>query len=226
MPMTTMNALKALFNFHEDFVGRLAFSCRPGCSTCCSVNVSITSLEASYLCKHTALSDTRLQERINAANHRPHFIPTVTTNKIAQYCLRQQKPPEEEGIHAPGQCPLLDSEGLCSVYENRPFSCRAMSSIQRCQADGEAVIPPILMTINLAVYQLIEHLDAAGTSGNMLNMLAGDERNRIPNTPFPGFLITEREKAPFQRFLQKIKKYSVDRKLLADFFPPQTFYLH
>ena len=224
--MIKIDALQALYSFYDDFTDRLAFSCGPGCSTCCSVNVSITSLEAAYLRRHSVLSDTRLQERINAANRRPHFIPTLTTNRIAHHCRHRQEPPEEKGMHAPGPCPLLDPNGLCRVYENRPFSCRAMSSIQKCQADGEAVMPPFLMTINLALYQLIEHLDVEGTSGNMLDMLAGDGRNRISNTPFPGFLITDREKTPFQRFLNTIKIYPVNSGHLADFFPLQTLHLN
>ena len=224
--MIKIDALQALYSFYGDFTDRLAFSCGPGCSTCCSVNVSITSLEAAYLRKHIALSDQEVQRQIHAAVGRPHFIPTMTTNRLARYCLRRLDPPEEQGIHAPGQCPLLGRDGLCRVYENRPFSCRAMSSNQRCQADGEAVIPPFLYTINLAFYQLIEHLDVKGTSGNMLDMLTDDGGNRISNNPFPGFLITDAERPPFQRFLNTIKIYPVNSGHLADFFPLQTFRLN
>jgi len=226
MSILKIDALQALYSFYDDFTDRINLACGPGCSTCCSVNVSITSLEAAFLRQHPALSDTRLWERINAAHRRPHFIPSLTTNRIAHHCLHRQEPPEEKGMHAPGACPLLGPSGLCLAYENRPFSCRAMSSIDKCQADGEAVMPPFLMTINLAVYQLIEHLDVEGSSGNMLDMLADDGRNRIANTPFPGFLITDEEKPPFQRFVKPLKNYVVKGGHLADFFPPQTFNLN
>ncbi len=223
--MATIDALQALYDFYDRFVRSFSFACGPGCSTCCSINVVITSIEAEYLGKHIALSDKEIQRQIHAAGQRPHFMPTMTTNRLARYCLRRQEPPEEQGMHAPGKCPLLGRDGLCRVYENRPFACRAMSSDQRCQDDGEAVMPPFLYTINLVFYQLIEHLDSKGTSGNMLDMLTGNNGNRVANTPFPGFLITETEKAPLQRLLKTIKNYPVNRGRLADFFPSQTFQL-
>ncbi len=223
--MATVDALKALYDFYDRFIHSFSFACGPGCSTCCSVNVVITSLEADYLGQHPALSDRQVQRQINAALRRSHFIPTMTTNRLARFCLHRQEPPEEQGTHAPGQCPLLGRDGCCLVYENRPFSCRAMSSEQKCQDDGEAVMPPFLYTINLVFYQLIEQLDSKGTSGNMLDMLAGNNGNRIDNTPFPGFLITDTEKAPLQRLLTTMKNYRVNKSHLADFFPSQTFQL-
>ena len=222
-PTAKIDALKALYDFYDRFVQGFSFACGPRCSTCCSVNVVITSLEADYLGRHAALSDRDVQRQIQVALHRPHFIPTITTNRLAHCCLRRQEPPEEQGTHAPGQCPLLGRDKLCLVYENRPFSCRAMSSEQKCLEDGEAVMPPFLYTINLVFYQLLEHLDSKGTSGNMLDMLTGDDGTRITNTPFPGFLITETERAPLRRLLKKMKKYPVNRGLLADFFPSRIF---
>ncbi len=221
--MAAIEALKALYDFYDALTERLSTACRPGCTTCCSVNVSITSLEAVYLKKHVSLANQQLRKRIAAVQLRPHFIPSLTTNRLARHCLQQQDPPEEQGIHAPGQCPLLSSTGLCHVYANRPFACRAMLSTKRCQIGGEAIMAPFIFTINLAVYQLIEHLDFPGTSGNMLDMLEGCGHNTVVNTALPGFLVTAGERTAFHHFLKRIKNYPVGSRRLADYFPPQTF---
>lgn len=221
--MAAIDALKALYDFYDDLAKRFSAACHPGCTTCCSVNVSITSLEAVYLKEHASLSKQQLQKRIADTRSRPYFIPSLTTNVLACHCLQQQNPPEEKGIHAPGPCPLLSSTGLCHVYTNRPFACRAMLSTKRCQVGGEAVMAPFIFTINLAIYQLIEHLDFPGTSGNMLDMLVGSGKNTVANTALPGFLVPAEERTAFHHFFKKIKNYPVGSTCLADYFPPQTF---
>jgi len=40
-----------------------------------------------------------------------------------------------------------------------------------CQYGGEAEMEPFLITVNLAIYQIIEHLDKEGVSGNLLDVL-------------------------------------------------------
>ncbi len=223
--MAALEALQAIYKFYDVFITRFPVACGPGCSACCSVNVSVTSLEIDYIKKNKLLAEKEIQRRIAAASAHPHFIPSLTTNQLARFCLRQQEPPEETGMHAPGQCPLLGDDGRCQVYANRPFSCRAMLSTSRCKADGEAIMEPFLFTINLALYQIIEHLDLHGISGNMLDMLAGNENNTIVNSALPGFLVSPAEQPQFQQLLKKIKKYPVGKGYLDDFFPPRTFSL-
>jgi Fe-S-cluster containining protein len=221
--MAVIKALQAIYKFYDDFITRFPVACGPGCTSCCSVNVSVTSLEVDYIRKNKLLAEKEIQRRITAAAVNPHFIPTLTTNQLARFCLGQQQPPEETGMHSPGQCPLLGDDGLCQVYANRPFSCRAMLSASRCRADGEAIMEPFLFTINLALYQMIEHLDLCGTSGNMLDMLAGDENHTIANSGLPGFLVSPVEQPQFHQLLKKIKKYPVGNEYLTDFFPARTF---
>jgi len=47
-----------------------------------------------------------------------------------------------------------------------------MSSMEVCQYGGEAEMEPFLITVNLAIYQIIEHLDKEGVSGNLLDVLS------------------------------------------------------
>jgi hypothetical protein len=80
-------------------VGRAAepyVACRKGCSACCHMDVSITLAEA---------------ERLASASGRPmnrHVRP------LSEHTPR----------HTVAPCPFL-VEGACSVYEARPFACRA-----------------------------------------------------------------------------------------------------
>jgi len=221
--MDINKALNALYDFYDAFTANLPVACGPGCVTCCSVNVSVTGLEGKFLLQHPALADTSVRAAITAAQKRPHFIPTFTTNELASACLNKQQPPEEKGLHAPGQCPLLSKDGLCQVYTHRPFSCRAMLSTNRCVQDGKAVMAPFMYTVNLAMYQMIEHLDREGTSANMLDILVDEKRNTIPNSMLSGFLVPPEEETRFQRIKIAVKKYPADTGHLEEFFPENIF---
>ena len=84
-------------------------------------------------------------------------------------------------------------------------------------------MPPFLFTINLAFYQLIEHLDQAGTSGNMLDMLLEDNNNTLSNCALPGFPVAAEQQKPFNRVLEKIKTWPVHEGCLGDFYPHRIF---
>jgi len=75
-------------------------ACGKGCAACCHMNVSITAIEA---------------ERLARASGR-RKAPLVSTVHRA--------PNEFSGR----PCPFLDGQGVCSVYEDRPLSCRKHAS--------------------------------------------------------------------------------------------------
>jgi len=78
--------------------------------------------------------------------------------------------PEEENDPAWGKCPLLEND-RCTVYDVRPFGCRAMVSKTDCRKTGSAQMPPWVLTVNNVFLQAIEHLDQDGYSGNLSDML-------------------------------------------------------
>jgi len=155
------------------------------------------------------------------------YRPSLSTNQIADFCLRQEEIPPDRVEHGEGVCPFLDQEGLCSVYENRPFACRAMSSREVCQYGGEADMEPFLVTVNLAVYQIIEHLDKEGVSGNLLDVLSELVNNQsvspgpgdrlISNRALPGFLITPDEQGRFRAFMRRLADFQVGDTTLKAF---------
>lgn len=75
-------------------------ACRKGCAACCHMNVSITAVEAERLARASGRRKTPLVSTVDHA------------------------PDEFSG----GPCPFLDGQGVCSVYEDRPLSCRKHAS--------------------------------------------------------------------------------------------------
>lgn len=215
-------ALKALYAFYDEFAQDFPAACRPGCSTCCSVNVTATTLETSWMLKNCAPD----MKKIEDAAERAHYQPAVTANRMAFFCLNRREPPDETSVHAPGRCPLLDDLGYCTIYEYRPFSCRAMFSLSACKEAGEAEMPPFLFTLNLALYQIIEHLDRQGFSGNMLDLLlfSWDKHADFPyvktNSPLPGFMVPPDEQLRFRSLLRRISNIPLnDGSLFSELLP-------
>jgi Fe-S-cluster containining protein len=221
--------LAAIYSFYDQFLKGLPLACQPGCHTCCTVNIVATSLEAGYLLCSSFFDDLDLKKLLLSATARPIYRPGLSTNQIADFCLRQEEFPSDRVEHGEGVCPFLDQEGLCSVYENRPFACRAMSSIKVCQYGSEADMEPFLVTVNLAVYQIIEHLDKEGVSGNLLDVLSElvnnqsispDSGNRlIYNRALPGFLVTPNEQGRFRAFTRRFADFQVGDTTLGAFLP-------
>lgn len=74
---------------------------------------------------------------------------------------------------------------------------------------------PFLITVNLVLYQLIEHLDREGVSGNLLDLLhhlvAGRDLGPdavatrfLRNQGLPGFLVPPEEQGRFRAFMRRL----------------------
>jgi Fe-S-cluster containining protein len=111
--------------------GRHIF-CAPGCSSCCTLFVQATLVEAL----HAA-------EGLDAAQFR----------KLEDYVLRQRESLASENDFLTvlrkersiiGPCPFLDNNGCCSIYAQRPFACRALLSTKPrewCGVDFQTLDP-------------------------------------------------------------------------------------
>ena len=219
--------LAAIYSFYDQFLKGFPLACRPGCHVCCTVNIVATSLEAGHLLHSSFFDNLDLKKLLSSATTGSVYRPSLSTNQIADFCLRQEEIPPDRVEHGEGVCPFLDQEGLCSVYENRPFACRAMSSREVCQYGGEADMEPFLVTVNLAVYQIIEHLDKEGVSGNLLDVLSELVNNQsvspgpgdrlISNRALPGLLITPDEQGRFRAFMRRLAHFQVGDTTLKAF---------
>ena len=144
--------------------------CRKKCSSCCTCNVTLTSLEAGFLMDSLGDEEKKdLENRIRRKFPEKRYIPRMTTNGFARLCMEEREIPEEENDPAFGVCPLLEDD-LCMVYEARPFGCRALLSEAHCGREGFARVPPLVLTLNTLFLQTIEHLDQNGFSGNLSDM--------------------------------------------------------
>jgi Fe-S-cluster containining protein len=95
--------------------GKVELACQRGCSYCCHLRVGIRPHDAFVLAKH-------VQTKFNA-EQRARVIVRLEEN------LKRIAPlTPEQHIRAGIPCALLE-EGVCSVYEARPATCRKYYSV-------------------------------------------------------------------------------------------------
>ena len=222
-------ALEGLYQEYDRVLQGLQLACEPQCSRCCTVNVTATGLEIQYLLIKAREDGMvpNLQQRLLpvGGDQRQRYRPTFTINHAARCYLQGQDMPDDTGKHYAGKCPLLDQDGLCSVYRGRPFACRAMTSQARCRSGDEAVMPPFLVALNFVFYQLIEHVDADGQSGNLLDLLATEFDDNfggdllLTNQPLTKPVVDPAFRKPVAKFLAKMATRPVGEQTLANFLP-------
>lgn len=173
-------ALGKIYRIYDDFAGNLDIACRKYCSLCCTVNVTMTTLEGYKIAESLLREEKRhLFERIRCSYPVQKLRPRETINMLAELCMEGMNLPEEDNSF-PGKCPLLvDNE--CPVYDERPFGCRCFVSTQNCAESGSATIDDFVLTVNNIFMQVIEHVDAGGFSGNLTDVLLflEDPENRV-----------------------------------------------
>ena len=120
----------------RDFDGRIALRlaeyegrggrifCGRGCRACCTLTVDCGFGEALLVAE--ALSETQGNALDGYVARLRERLPTVTDLKSY---LRMQR-------RELGDCPFLDREGACAVYEARPFACRALFSTRPAEWCG------------------------------------------------------------------------------------------
>jgi len=178
---TRLEKLKQIYQLYGRFIEKWDVACTRGCASCCTSNVTLSSLEGMLLVDGMP-EDARMRWKRALTDRRPpvRFRPATTTNRIPEHCLRGESFPEEEMPRTGGTCPLL-SESCCPVYTVRPFGCRCMVSRRNCGTTGSADVDPYVLTVNHLFLQVIEHVDAAGFTGNLsdvLIFLLNEERQR------------------------------------------------
>ena len=90
----------------------IPIACAKGCSHCCTAWVSVSAPEALYLAKLITAMGQAAIDKIRAAH--------AATREFAF----------EVRIQHPHACPMLE-DNLCTIYENRPKSCRQAASFDR-----------------------------------------------------------------------------------------------
>jgi len=165
--------LEAIYRVEETFVRGLEPVCKPGCASCCTARVTMTTLEGELIASHLArIGEGRLLERVRRSRDRSteRFIPKITTNRLAEICLRGEEIPAEKMADSPGTCPLLEKD-RCTIYPVRPLACRTMVSRVDCTATGFADMDDFSVTVSTVLMQYVEHIDGDGCLGNFTDVL-------------------------------------------------------
>jgi Fe-S-cluster containining protein len=125
--------------------------CKIGCTFCCTDvgNVDTTTLEAVII-----------QERIKAF---PKRLKRAVANKVSQNRLEKEK-------KKIASCPFLKEDGTCLIYDIRPFSCRQLYSVRKCDGQGPTVHRQARELAKQAIRE-IQKLDHAGYSGHLTFIL-------------------------------------------------------
>jgi hypothetical protein len=164
--------LDQLYCFYDQYISSIDIACRATCCDCCTCNVTLTTLEAHAALNYlTDEQRPRMAEFLNDRLSRPRFIPLATFNQIADLCVSGMEPPEEAIDVSWGPCPLL-TDRQCPVYAARPFGCRCLISTRPCRKTGAAEMDEFTATVNTLFFQVIEHIDQDGFSGNLSDVLA------------------------------------------------------
>ncbi len=209
-----LDALETLFYLHQEAVARYDWACGEKCASCCTCNVVLTGLEARFLLDRLSRKrKEKVSEMIRARFPSKRYLPKVTTNGFARLCRTQEEGPEEENDPSWGACPLLDGD-LCSVYEVRPFGCRALLSRTCCHRSGYAGVPPLVLTLNQVFLQVIEQLDQDGVSGNLSDMLGRMLSGRpaepdgffVRNEKIPCLMIPHEHRKELQPLLHRLSE--------------------
>ena len=168
---TKLAVLKQIYSIYDDFVGNLNVACKKYCARCCTNNVTMTSLEG-YLIAETIVKKEQfhLVEMVKTAASKKRFQPRITTNRIAQLCIKGKDLPEEDYSTPEGNCPFLKDDE-CPIYSIRPFGCRCLVSNHDCREKGYAEVDSFVLTVNNLFLQFIEHVDAQGFTGNLADVL-------------------------------------------------------
>lgn len=166
-----LKGLEKIYALYDQFFCTMQTVCGKGCATCCTANVTMTTLEGLFILDHWQAHGRKPpMELLRKSAQNPGFRPTLTINQLAALCLEDKEIPEESADPGAGPCPLLRND-LCTLYAARPFGCRAMVSSTDCAYSGEADMPDFVLAANNLISQFIEALDHAGRFGNLADIL-------------------------------------------------------
>lgn len=218
--------LEAVYELHENWFANHAVACRSGCSTCCTQSVTMTELEGLRIIEHFTKESAQKQLIPLLADRPRKSRQPASTNAYARLCLEGREPEEsEETDWDMTPCPFL-SNNRCSIYQVRPFMCRAFVSVKNCGDAGTAELPSHLVTANTVFMQIIEHLAQGMAWGNMLDVLrlitekqedSKDiaQENLGLSEPVPGFLIGPEESGDLQGLFAALENKQAEGKPLA-----------
>ena len=168
----------------------------------------MTTLEGYRILAHLEhTGDKACLERLTRPAPPGRFVPRVTINRMADICARGGDPPDEQPDPEAGPCPIL-TDRHCSFYPVRPFGCRCMVSARNCAETGFAEMDPFILTLNDIFLQHLEHIDAHGYTGNVVDVMQFFD-GLLANQPVFVLMIPPEHRNRIQPVLQQIRRIQV-----------------
>lgn len=109
----------------------MAFACQKSCNLCCHQLICLSPMAwkevEKTLAKLQAATRKKLEKRVQQVLPRWQRYTKQHANLLARDPFRVYA--EWDGT----ACPFLNNEGLCDIYESRPFVCRSYTNTKRCR---------------------------------------------------------------------------------------------
>jgi len=131
--------------------------CEKGCASCCIDvgSVGATTLEGLIITEYLQGWDRQALKEINRG------LRKNRNDKLSQVFAR---------------CAFLDQEQSCRIYAVRPFSCRRLYSVRKCDGQG-AVVHRQAVGLGQKIEKELQKLDPDGCSGHLSLILHLLEKN-------------------------------------------------
>ena len=156
--------------------------CEKGCASCCIDvgSVGATTLEGLIILEYIQGWDRQTLKEMNRN-------------------LRENRNDKLNQVFA--RCTFLDQEQSCRIYAVRPFSCRRLYSVRKCDGQG-AVVHRQAVMLGQKIEKELQKLDADGCSGHLSFILHLLEENGFRQ----GYL---RENWSTEEFKDIIERYEL-----------------
>lgn len=143
---------KDLYWVTETLIGEIKatnppFACREGCNQCCYTPPLVSSLEWQALYRHLLSLPPETQGRILAMAELQRPLQAPLAIKLADAVAGAPLQQIMQTVIV--QCPFL-VEGSCSVYDGRPFSCRAYGYMLSKAGDEARLFGSMLARMHVA----------------------------------------------------------------------------
>lgn len=208
------SVLIQLYEIYDEYISKKKLACDEKCSGCCTINVTMTSAEGHLIFSELKRSlPTEVFDRLKTYTDKKRFQPKLTPNGLVAELVSNQPDQEEvENNPAWGECPLL-IDNMCSVYVVRPFECRSFVSSTNCGETSAAEMPEEIIAINNIFKQYIEHTDADGTTGNLVDVLlyldTQRKRHLIRNQTIPTLMADPKFQGEIEQIIDRIQSIRI-----------------
>ena len=209
--------ITGIYQIFAEATANLALACGAGCATCCTRSVTLTTGEGWLIRDFLRQAGRTLPEM--PADLLP-LRPALTANGLAGCYLAGREPAETPDLPWLFEPCFFLRDGLCTIYEVRPFACRSFASTSNCALTSTAEMPGWFITLAIVTNQLLEELDAGGGWGNLADVLTSldqgaaescgvlAEGRLLPNLPSPGLLVVPEESMPVKSYLARLAKHT------------------